>query len=179
MKKICILCILIFGLITSVVFAEDNNIDNSRWFWIGSDSEQSIYIDKQNIKYDVSNDSCDVWICSIFPKKKQYSMCHFVVHYGNNTISSYEYIIYEKGKSEPVYRNNSNGITNNISPASIGELVKNKTLTLINRDEELAAYKKQQEEEAKQAEQERKDEEKEQRNKEIANTAIGIIGGLF
>ena len=170
---------LIFGLITSVVFAENNNIDNSRWFWIGSDSEQSIYIDKQNINYNASDDSCNVWICSIFPAKNQYSMTHFVVHYSNNTISSYEYIIYEKGKSKPVYHDNSNGITNNILPASIGELVKNKSLTLINRDEELAEYKKQQEDKEKQAEQERKDEEKEQRNKEIANTAIGIIGGLF
>ena len=179
MKKVCIICMLVFGLMTSICFAEDNNIDDSRWFWAASNSQNTIYIDKQNIKYDPATDSTTVWVRCDEPAKNIITMERMQIFYEDNTISAYDYAVYKKGTPNPIDSGDTGMRKEKIIPASLGEIVKNKSLTLINRDEELAKYKEQQEAEAKEAEQEQKDKEKEQRNKQIANTAIGIIGGLF
>lgn len=178
MKKICILCMLIFGLMTSVAFAA-HKIDTERWFWVASNSELTTYIDKHNIKYNPDIDSCDLWTLSNIPAKNEYRIVHSVIYYKQNIIKSYDFAIYNSNNPQPISSGNQNGFIEPIIPNSIGEILKEKSLTLINRDEELAEYQKQQEAEAQQAEQERKDKEKEQRNKQIADTAIGIIGSLF
>lgn len=178
MKKICVLCMLILVIITSSVLAA-SNIDTDRWFWVASNDKETWYIDKQTIEYRPETDSCLLWVLRDVPDMKVIAKVKAQIFYTQNKIDQKEYIIYEYGSTIPVESGTSNNNSINIAPDTMGETLKNKSLTLINRDEELAEYKKQQENEAKQAEQERKDEKKEQRNKEIANTAIGIIGGLF
>lgn len=177
MKKVCIICMLIFGLMTSIVFAE-NKIDDSRWFWIFSNDTFTVYLDKQNMEYNPEIDTLKTWQLINYPAKNEYVIIRCEVNYTSNTIGVYNYVIYNSTTLEPKKTGNENE-NGTIIPDSIGELIRDKSLTLINRDEELAKYKEQQEAEAKEAEQEQKDKEKEQRNKEIANTAIGIIGGLF
>lgn len=177
MKKVCIICMLVFGLMTSVVFAE-NKIDDSRWFWITSNDTFTVYLDKQNMEYNPETDTFQTWELINYPAKNEHVMVKCEINYTDNTVANYDYIVYNSTTLEPKKTGNINE-KNTIIPASIGELIRNVSLTLINRDEELAKYKEQQETEAKEAEQEQKDKEKEQRNKEIANTAIGIIGGLF
>lgn len=178
MKKVCIICMLIFGLMTSIVFAE-NKIDENKWFWVFSDDKTSLYIDKQSIEYDPATDSVKLWVRANDVTKKLTTMELMQIYYADNTISSYDFAVYKEGNNMPIEHGDMNIRKEKIIPNTLGEMVKNKSLTLINRDEELAKYKEQQEAEAKEAEQEQKDKEKEQRNKEIANTAIGIIGGLF
>lgn len=178
MKKICVLCMLMLVMLTTSVFAA-SNIDTDRWFWVHSNEKETWYIDKQTIEYEPETDSCLLWVLRDIPDMKVTAKVKARIFYTQNKIDQKEYIIYEYGSSVPVESGVSNNNSSNIAPDTMGEILKNKSLTLINRDEELAEYKKQQEDEAKQAEQERKDEEKEQRNKEIANTAIGIIGSLF
>lgn len=177
MKKICILCMLIFGLMTSVAFAA-HKIDTERWFWITSNDVFTVYIDKSNMDYNPENDTLTTWQYVNYPANNEHVIVKTEVNYTRNTIGTYDYVIYNSTTLAPK-KSGIDNTKNTIVPGSIGELIRNVSLTLINRDEELAKYKEQQEAEAKQAEQEQKDKEKEQRNKEIANTAIGIIGGLF
>ena len=177
MKKICVLCMLMLVMLTTSVFAA-SNINTDRWFWAVSNDKETWYIDKTDITYNPETDTCKTWVLRDIPGLKVIAICNVEISYSKNVMYVYDYIMYEYGNTTPI----GNGVSNKeekIFPDSMLEVLKNKSLTLINRDEELAEYKKQQEDEAKQAEQERKDEEKEQRNKEIANTAIGIIGGLF
>lgn len=177
MKKISILCILVLVMLTSAAFAA-SNIDTERWFWTVSNDKETWYIDKTDITYNPETDTCKTWLLRDIPSREIVAICSIEISYTKNEVNIYDYVIFEY--------NNTNSIENGVSdtkvkifPDSMMEVLKNKSLTLINRDEELAEYKKQQEAEAKQVEQEQKDKEKEQRNKEIANTAIGIIGSLF
>ena len=177
MKKVTILCMIVLAMLTSAAFAA-SNIDTERWFWTASNDKETWYIDKTDITYNPETDTCKTWLLRDVPAMKVVAICNIEISYSENKIATYDYLIFEYGNTTPL----ESGISNKrekIFPNTLGEELKNKSLTLINRDEELAEYKKQQEAEAKQVEQEQKDKEKEQRNKEIANTAIGIIGSLF
>lgn len=146
MKKVTILCMFILVMLTSVAFAE-NKIDTERWFWIVSNEEETIYIDKQTIEYDPATDSSLLWILRDIPNKTATVRCKIQVFYTQNKIKTMDYYIYEYGNSNPVETGVSNTI-DTIPPDTMGEVLKNKSLTLINRDEELAKYKEQQEAEA-------------------------------
>lgn len=177
MKKVTILCMIVLAMLTSAAFAA-SNIDTERWFWTASNDKETWYIDKTDITYNPETDTCKTWLLRDIPSMKVVAICNIEISYVKNEMDIYDYVIFEYNNTTPV----ENGVSNTkekIFPNSMMEVLKNKSLTLINRDEELAKYKEQQEAEAKQAEQKQKDKEKEQRNKEIANTAIGIIGGLF
>lgn len=177
MKKIYILCVLILTMLVSTAFAQ--NINEDKWFWTYSTDTISIYIDKQNIKYNPENDSVTLWIRGDEPAKNLVTMKLMQIYYTDNTISEYDFAVYQKGNQNPLQTGDTGIRKKKIIPNTLGEALKEKSLTLIDRDKELAEYKEQQEAEAKQQEQEQKDKEKEQRNKEITNTAIGIIGSLF
>lgn len=174
-KRVCLLCLLLLSLLVSIVSA---NPDENRWHWVMSTDRMGVYIDKQSLKYDAATDSVNLWVMYYTPTEEKIELEKTEINYERNVISTYQKYEYKDGKEEPA-ENNYVTTSNEIVPNTFGEAIRDASLTLINRDEQLAEYKKQQEEEAKQQEQEQKEQEKEQRNKEITNTAIGIIGSLF
>lgn len=177
-KRVCLLSLLLLSLLVSVVSAETNPIDENRWYWVKSNSESAVYIDKKSIEYNASTDSAKFWILYYIPSDNTKFLYKTEMFYAKNIMSTYQGYAYKIGQQDPIAIENKN-IDYEIIPGTFGEAIRDVSLTLINRDEQLAEYKKQQEEEAKQQEQEQKEQEKEQRNKEITNTAIGIIGSLF
>lgn len=174
-KRVCLLSLLLLSLLVSVVSA---NPDENRWHWVMSTDRIGIYIDKQSIKYDPATDSVNLWAMFYIPSEEKMVIEKKEINYERNVISTHQTHEYKTNKEEPI-RSEYVTTSNEIIPGTFGEAIRDVSLTLINRDEQLAEYKKQQEEEAKQQEQEQKEQEKEQRNKEITNTAIGIIGSLF
>lgn len=177
-KRVCLLSLLLLSLLVSVVSAETNPTDENRWYWVRSTDNTGVYIDKQNIEYDPATDSVNLWVMYYTPTEEKSALEKIQIFYTENLIKTYKQYTYKRGNDFPV-NVIDRIVTDEIIPGTFGESIKNVSLTLINRDEQLAEYKKQQEEEAKQQEQEQKEQEKEQRNKEITNTAIGIIGSLF
>lgn len=175
-KRVCLLSLLLLSLLVSIVSA--NQVDENRWHWVMSTDRMGVYIDKQSIKYDPATDSVNLWVMYYTPTEEKIELEKTEINYERNVISTYQKYEYKNGKEEPA-KNNYVTTSNEIVPNTFGEAIRDVSLTLINRDEQLAEYKKQQEEETKQQEQEQKEQEKEQRNKEITNTAIGIIGSLF
>lgn len=175
-KRVCLLCLLLLSLLVSIVSAKP--IDENRWYWVTSNSKTGVYIDKQNIEYDPATDSVNLWVMYYTPTEELTWLEKTQISYTENTMTMFKHYTYTKDSQFPTEVIDRT-VTDEIVPGTFGESIRDVSLTLINRDEQLAEYKKQQEEEAKQQEQEQKEQEKEQRNKEITNTAIGIIGSLF
>lgn len=142
MKKIFILCTLILIMFMSTVFAQ--NIDEDRWFWISSNSENTIYIDKETIKYNLATDSTDLWICLIRPAENIFMLEHLEIFYKDNTYSAYEYAIYENNHSAPIVSGNAYKIKQLIMPSTVGETIRDRSSELVGRDKKLAEYKEKQ-----------------------------------
>ena len=193
-KKSILLFIIIFSLLSSIAFAEENN---SRWFWINSTDTRTAYIDKETITYDPAKDMVDLWEIINIPGEQKYIKIKVAIDYKRNMLAEKSTFIYNYNDDTPVQDPYITPAFCPIIPDTIGELLRDRAAELTGRDEKLAEYNKQQQNIKEQKEKE-KQEQAEQKEKAIeeqkkaheeaikkaerktnVNTAIGILGSLF
>lgn len=177
-KRTILLCLSLICLLVSVASAGSKPIDETRWYWVTSNSQTGVYIDKQNIEYDPATDSVNLWVMYYTPTEELTWLEKTQISYTENTMTMFKHYTYTKDSQFPTEVIDRT-VTDEIVPGTFGESIRDVSLTLINRDEQLAEYKKQQDEASKKAVEEQEKQENDQRNEEITRAAIGIIGGLF
>lgn len=83
MKKIIILFTLTMVLFTSIAFANDND----RWFWLTSNSKQTVYVDKETIEYNPATDIVTVWSMINVPSENWRFISKNEINYKTNSIA--------------------------------------------------------------------------------------------
>lgn len=188
MRKIIILIALIMLLISSVASAD--KIDD-RWFWVSSNSKQTIYVDKETIEYNPATDTVTVWSMINVPSENWRFISKNVINYKTNSLAMKNTHLYNLSTNEHIRE--ITDIDHNfkeIIPGTDGEIIRDKCASLVNRDMKLKEYQDAQakaQEQKEQEEQERINKEHEAQEKvkqkikqqQTVKTAIGIIGGLI
>lgn len=116
MKKICMLFFLIFIMMLSTVYAENN----SRWYWLSSDDKETTYVDTLTLKYNYNLDEVDFWMKTIIPSDDRVLITQGTIDYRNRTFSfydMYEYSLNENRYIQKIYVGSSAVII----PNSTGE----------------------------------------------------------
>ena len=140
-KKSILLFIIIFSLLSSIAFAEENN---SRWFWINSTDTRTAYIDKETITYDPAKDMVDLWEIINIPGEQKYIKIKVAIDYKRNMLAEKSTFIYNYNDDTPVQDPYITTAFCPIIPDTIGELLRDRAAELTGRDEKLAEYNKQQ-----------------------------------
>ena len=164
MKRIFLMICMLFTIANISIAADFSKNPNVQW--VTSNSECSVYIDKKGLEYSPLNDTATFYLIENFPAKGTFIVSETNVNFSNNTIHIHDSIEYSSPSKYKELRNNFG--VEKIRPNTWGESIKNAAATLVNRDEKLAEYQKEQ-----------KDKQKKDKVKKVADSVLGGLGGLF
>ena len=165
MKKILLVVLSLF-MMSTVSFSK-NVSEIPSLYWVTSNNTLSIYVDKNGMEYNPANDTAKCYVTVNFLNEDRYCVGEYIINFKNNTLTTRDWIEY-KISSDVHYNMNEPERTEKVRPSTNGEKIKNVVASLINRDEKLAEYQKEQ-----------KDKQKKDKVKKVADSVLGGLGGLF
>lgn len=135
MKKIfLVLCLLIsMAYYSSYAFQPDTN----RWYWIYSNTENTIYVDLKTLKYDKSTDSANFYLLSTSPADNTFDITSCEIDFRSNTFYLHELYRYSAITHHLILKDAGN-VIQHIIPSSGGETIRNVIAGLTGRNETQA-----------------------------------------
>lgn len=159
------------------VFAYDFS-KNPGLYWLASNSKYTLYLNIKTLKYDPATDSIEFYRTEDCPSEGFFLVTKTRIDYSKNLITGISQTQYFHN-NDTKFINRGPSPTEDIIPDTWGETMKNVSAKLVNRDEKLAAYKKEQEQKKAEAEEKAKSERKKEQIKQVAGSVLGGLGGLF
>ena len=151
---------------------------NPNLYWLASNSKYTLYLNIKTLKYDPATDTVEFYRTEDCPSEGFFLVTKTKINYSSNLISMPKQIQYfHNDDTKSIDRGAAP--TEEIIPDTWGETMKNVSAKLVNRDEKLAEYKKEQEQKKAEAEEKAKSERKKEQIKQVAGSVLGGLGGLF
>ncbi len=171
MKKIC--CLLFFLLVmASSAFASEFNAKS--WYWIGSSSEMTAYVNTDTMKYEPSTDTAEFYVRVTEPAQKYDDVMKATLNFTKKTLTTYDIYRYPFNSSSPQQIYNHD--TGDILPDTLGYALYVKVAPMVDRDAKLEEYKKNKQEDEKKA---KHKEDVQTRQTYTAGVVGAVIGNLL
>lgn len=179
MKKILLSLFLLFSLSCSIVSAFDaSNLDPNRWYWISSDNEATVYVDKKTMDYNPAADIVTAYVCEVFPSQDALIIGKVELYCSTNKAKFYDGYKYIGTNPQPYPVNIDNSVTD-ILPQTISERLMMSVPPLVGRDKKRADYLAAKKKAFDEAEEQKKKEEKKIQDQQNLATIGSIIGAFW
>ena len=178
MKKILLSLFLLFYFSCPIVSAFNaSNLDQNRWYWVGSNSEETVYVDKKTLDYNPSTDTITAYISWVYPSQNVIAIHKVDLYCSTNKAKFYDGYKYIGNNPNPYQANTNNNIMD-VLPETLAEKLMNVVPPLVGRDQKRADYLAAKKKTFEDAEKQKKKEEKEIKDQQSL-AAIGSILGAF
>ena len=130
MKRLIVLSLSVFMLLTSLVYAQEND----RWYWVTSTDQYTAYVDTKTIKYNSEADTVDFFTKMVFPSQNISVVIKSKIDFNAGEFYSYDNYFYKLDNNEFIATKNDKGKASTILPDSFAEKVSIVVAGLVGRN---------------------------------------------
>lgn len=127
---------------------------SNNWYWLYSDSENTVHINTENLYYTPQQDAAEIYIENSFYSERKTVYSRYIISFKNNTITKTDFAYapdvphYDIFGNHPdkeklnKYFTETKAVTYTPNPNSIDTVIMEKTADLVDRQGKLAALTK-------------------------------------